>query len=334
MSQRLLKGKKEKLFFCWRKIIILSHVKWVTGEVKRQQGLNVIFMPCEGYLNTTIQLSHQRQGMHGWRKKAESWLGWKTDICSSDNQQRITPICSTAYISLRGMWLTQRWGKPDGLEVFNCITRCANTVFSHQPVPYHDEIPSHSTPQIPGISQVWHPPLPSKKHVRALSNCNLWSPRLVNRDSIGSLGRWFKSVWWLYYDLTVFLLLSFPCISYPGQELRWVNTVWLKRSGMQQIYWSSIQSLTLYQQWIKFMCNGPLEFLFLFVYVQISLWRGWHSPETQDFSIICKSKSALSVPRLWCICTSNGRSSHDTFPIFARRKSLNGINTTNMAKTN
>lgn len=226
MSQRLLKGKKK--IFCWRKSIILSHVKWVTGEVKRQQGLNVIFMPCEGYLNTTIQLSHQRRGMHGWRKKAESWFRWKTDICSSENQRRITPICSTVYRSLRGMWFTQRWGKPDGLEVFNCITRCANTVFSHQPVPYHDEIPSHSTPQIPGISQVWHPPLSSKEHVRALSNCNLWSPRLVNRDSIGSLGRWFKSVWWLYYDLTVFLLPSFLCIHYPGQELRWVNTVRLK----------------------------------------------------------------------------------------------------------
>lgn len=60
---------KEKLFFFWGKSITLSHVKWVT--VKRRQGSNVIFMPCEGYLHTTIQLSHQSWGMHF---KGNSWI--------------------------------------------------------------------------------------------------------------------------------------------------------------------------------------------------------------------------------------------------------------------
>lgn len=57
--------RKRKAFF-WRKSIILSNVKWVTGEVfqlRREQSLNVIFMLCQGYLNTTIQLSHQSWDM-------------------------------------------------------------------------------------------------------------------------------------------------------------------------------------------------------------------------------------------------------------------------------
>lgn len=43
------------------------------------------------------------------------------------------------------------------------ITLTEVTISSHLPVPYHDKVPSHTAPQIPGIS------LPGTKHVWAFT---------------------------------------------------------------------------------------------------------------------------------------------------------------------
>lgn len=59
-------------------------------------------------------------------------------------------------------------------NVPNFIKNSSNNVSSHQPVPYHAIVPSHISPQIPGISQVCISSLPGTKSGWAIRH---WSPQ-------------------------------------------------------------------------------------------------------------------------------------------------------------